>query len=232
MYCDSSQIKFDLTQHQKRAAGFTLLEVAVVLVVIALVMVGGAQLLSGTQVAVQQTTGQASLQQARAALLEFVRLQRRLPCPDTNGSGREGSCQNGELSGTLPYVSLGLTMPTITTASPAIRYAVLRGVNADLVRPTSLTGPLSDAISQSGTVSDGTLELMAVIRGWVSQTATSSLPFIGDANAGCRQPAFNPAFALSLSSLAKGAKGPLCFTQQDVWVGVPELLDFVNRIAQ
>ncbi|WP_367651044.1 prepilin-type N-terminal cleavage/methylation domain-containing protein [Burkholderia seminalis] len=41
VYCDSSQIKFDLTQHQKRAAGFTLLEVAVVLVVIALVMVGG-----------------------------------------------------------------------------------------------------------------------------------------------------------------------------------------------
>lgn len=219
----------------KRLGGFTLLEVAVVLVVIALVMLGGAQLLSTTQIAIQQTGSQSSLQQARAALLEFVALQRRLPCPDLTGStGREGDangiCPQGVLSGQLPYVTLGLPMPATNATSPGIRYAVLRDVtSADLVQPRNTAGALSDAIDQSGAISDGSLELMAALRYWATQAVSASSPFIGSANAGCRSPAFNPAFALSSSPLAKGAKGPLCFTQQDVWVSVPALLEFVNE---
>lgn len=238
VYRDSSQPGRAPILRRTRAAGFTLLEVAVILVVIALVMVGGAQLLSGMQVAVQQSGTASSLQQARAALLEFVALQRRLPCPDLTGtSGREGNangvCPPGALSGQLPYITLGLPMPAINATSPGIRYAVLRDpVSADLVQPQNTAGALSVAINQSGTVSDGSLELMAALRQWASRSVSARLPFIGGANSGCAGPAFNPAIALSASGVAIGASRPLCFTQQDTWVSVPELLEFVNRRTQ
>ena len=95
-------------------AGFTLIELAMVLFIVGLLLVG---LLSPLAVKVEQeerATTQASLDDIHEALIGFVLGNGRLPCPDTDtpADGVEnpppvgGSCPND--TGTLPWVTLGV----------------------------------------------------------------------------------------------------------------------------
>ena len=95
-----------------RQPGFTLIELAMVLFIIGLLLVG---LLSPLAVKVEQeerATTQARLDDIREALIGFALGNRRLPCPDTDGDGVENpaapaaSCTSD--AGTLPWVTLGV----------------------------------------------------------------------------------------------------------------------------
>ncbi len=95
-----------------RVAGFTLIELAMVLFIIGLLLVG---LLSPLAVKVEQEERgktQASLDEIHAALIGFALGNRRLPCPDTDGDGVENpaapaaNCTSD--AGILPWVTLGV----------------------------------------------------------------------------------------------------------------------------
>lgn len=102
-----------------RTRGFSLVEMAVVLVVFAL-MLTGLLMITGTQLATQRAKDtQRLLAEARQALLGFAAVNGRLPCPaapntpaGAPGAGVERTptatgCTGGQ-AGVLPWATLGL----------------------------------------------------------------------------------------------------------------------------
>lgn len=87
--------------------GFTLIEMAVVLVIVGLLL-GGMLMPLATQMETdrrKETT--ATLESIREALIGFAVINNaRLPCADTNGDGRE-NCPT--TTGGLPYADLGVS---------------------------------------------------------------------------------------------------------------------------
>lgn len=103
----------------RRLRGFSLVELAVAMVVVALVL-GGLLQLTATYSATQRTRDtERLLEQAREALLGFAAANGRLPCPaqPTLASGAAGAgvertatatgCTGGQV-GVLPWATLGL----------------------------------------------------------------------------------------------------------------------------
>lgn len=94
-----------------RTRGFSLIELAVVLVIIGL-MLGGLLVPLSTQMETdkrKETT--ATLASIREALIGFSIINKRLPCPDTNQDGIE-NCSLTQPNGTLsflPYADLGVS---------------------------------------------------------------------------------------------------------------------------
>jgi prepilin-type N-terminal cleavage/methylation domain-containing protein len=98
------------------SAGFTLAELAIVLLIIGL-LVGGALIPLGAQVELKRIgDAQKSLDDIKEALLGYAAANGRLPCPDTTGDGVEDrtavngldGCQGGVYEGNLPWVTLGI----------------------------------------------------------------------------------------------------------------------------
>lgn len=98
-------------------AGVTLLELAIVLLVLGLVLAGGLTPLAAQLEARDRTLTADRLEAAREALLGFAGSRGRLPCPDADGDGRadppfdptqkaSASCQRA--TGWLPAVDLGV----------------------------------------------------------------------------------------------------------------------------
>lgn len=103
------------------ARGFTLVELAVVLVIVSL-LAGGLIMTVGSQVDQRQRSEtRQQLEEARDALLGFAAShlaadgKPHLPCPDTDGDGLENRTGNActNTSGTLPFVDLGLSRQDI-----------------------------------------------------------------------------------------------------------------------
>jgi prepilin-type N-terminal cleavage/methylation domain-containing protein len=98
-------------------SGFTLLEIAVALLVIGVIVSIGA----GAYVGAFQVGGGRLVNESKLALLsekviEFARTRGRLPCPDFDGDGYEdldagGICTTGIRVGFLPYASMDLSRP-------------------------------------------------------------------------------------------------------------------------
>lgn len=104
--------------------GFTLLEIAFVMIIIGLLAGGGVSLMKNLTERKMRTETVDSLQQARSSLTSFVVNNGRLPWADSDDDGLENSGSN---SGTLPY----LTLQTIPT--DAYKRAMGYAVNANLV---------------------------------------------------------------------------------------------------
>ena len=112
-----------LRQHlrqRQRQAGFSLLELAMGLVVLGLVTVLLVQFLQTASRGRTDVTSAHLLRRADDALLAYVMIHSRLPCPAVDGTGEE-DCNAGQL-GQLPYRSLGLP----DANARRIRYGVLR----------------------------------------------------------------------------------------------------------
>lgn len=109
--------------------GFTLIELAVVIVIVALVL--GALLVPlATQIQTRQVKETRDrLADIKEALLGFAVTQGRLPCPDTDRDGVENACTGAGsitdvVEGFLPWQDLGV--PPTDTWDHIFRYAVTR----------------------------------------------------------------------------------------------------------
>ena len=111
--------------HMNRARGFTLIEIAVVLFIVALLGGAIAQYLAGQISATKQAITQTRQASIKAALTNFIARNNRLPCPAiaTTPSGAVGDGVEAPwpgctgtvnvvtplvATGTVPWVSLGL----------------------------------------------------------------------------------------------------------------------------
>ena len=94
---------------QNTQQGFTLLEMAVVMVVLGLIL-GGILMPLSTQMEKQdRDETQNILEEIQEALIGYAMANGRLPCPDTDGDGMIDMttiCTN--VQGTIPWVDLGL----------------------------------------------------------------------------------------------------------------------------
>lgn len=98
-------------QGSRLSSGFTLIEVAIVLFVLALL--GGAILVPLSAQVEQRYYDETTrtMNDVRDALLGFAVVNRRLPCPDTDGDGIEnpaGGPPCTSAQGSLPWATLGI----------------------------------------------------------------------------------------------------------------------------
>lgn len=100
--------------------GFSLLELAVVLVVLGVVAILLVQFLGTASQERQEIAKRNLLTRADDALLAYAMVNSRLPCPASNGSGLE-DCAAGQV-GKLPFKTIGLP----DASARRIRYGVLR----------------------------------------------------------------------------------------------------------
>ena len=155
-----SRLRSDLLSAQnselRTETGFTLAELAIVLIVITL-LVAGLLVPLTAQIQLRQISDtQKTLEQAREALIGFAISQGRLPCPAAPGTnGKEnpingGDCPNA-LNGFLPAITLGIT-PTdnqgylMDAWGNRIRYAVDK---------TTINDPLGIPINSPFTSTNG-----------------------------------------------------------------------------
>jgi len=114
--------------------GFTLIEMAIVLVIITILIGGLAMPLSAQIQARRIAETKQTLQEAREALFGYamthpaaaVPTNRYLPCPDSNGDGREDRVSDTQCTayqGLLPWVDLG-TAPQDAWGN-RLRYAIV-----------------------------------------------------------------------------------------------------------
>ncbi len=104
--------------------GFTLLEVAIVMIIIGVLTGGGITLMKILTERKARNATMTHLQQTRSALINFSVINGRLPFADNDGDGIENS---GATNGELPYLTL--QMPPSDSYKRFLRYEV----NANLV---------------------------------------------------------------------------------------------------
>lgn len=94
----------------KRQTGFSLVEMASVLAIVALLLGGLLPAMSAQVEQQRRNETRKYMDEVRDALLGYAIANKRLPCPDTNGDGAaEAACTTvAQQVGTLPYMDLGV----------------------------------------------------------------------------------------------------------------------------
>ncbi len=92
--------------------GFTLVEMAVVLVIVGLMLGGLLMPLSAQMDQSNLSKTRKDLDEIKEALIGYAMVNGRLPCPDTDGNGTDDGCSNTNSTvssgGNLPWVELGV----------------------------------------------------------------------------------------------------------------------------
>ena len=135
-----------LTSYRKRLAGFSLVELAIVLLISGILMSAGLSLLTVKRSAAQLDTTQKHQEAIKQALISYLGKNRRLPCPSTTTGGTDdrggaspAPCK--QYSGIVPYAELGLDRAAALDGwENFITYVVSQNLNA-----TPLTQPLAPA---------------------------------------------------------------------------------------
>jgi prepilin-type N-terminal cleavage/methylation domain-containing protein len=144
----------------KQYAGFTLVEMAIVLVILAFVLSALLLPLQAQRTQAFQAQTESTLENAKRALLGFAQQQGRLPCPATaasNGIESQAPAGSGTCTqqvGFLPAASLGI-QPTnvqgfaIDAWNNPIRYGVTQTNNAGVVTThfTTVNGMANQGIA-------------------------------------------------------------------------------------
>ncbi len=92
--------------------GFTLVEMAIVLVIVGLLVAAFLTPLTSQLEQTRLIEARRDLQEIKGGLLGFAVINLRLPCPDTSGDGVEDACSDtsnvNSTGGNLPWVTLGV----------------------------------------------------------------------------------------------------------------------------
>jgi prepilin-type N-terminal cleavage/methylation domain-containing protein len=107
--------------------GFTLIEIAIVMVIIGVLAGGGVSLMGMLTKRKSRTETLDYLKDVQAAIISFADINGRLPWADTSGDGAENS---GAASGTLPYQSLKVS-PT-DSYKRTLRYEINANLGTNL----------------------------------------------------------------------------------------------------
>jgi prepilin-type N-terminal cleavage/methylation domain-containing protein len=127
-------------------SGFTLVEMAIVLVIIGL-LIGGLLVPLATQKEQEKRSENAALlDEAVQALIGFAVVHGRLPCPDTDAltsptRGQENTCAADNTTayyGRLPWVTLGINAEFDPWADGTVTHTVHYAVNGTYVGPFTL----------------------------------------------------------------------------------------------
>lgn len=170
-----------LNRCHRPPAGFSLIEMAIVLLIVSLLLGGLLMPLSAQVEQRRANQTQQRLEQAREALIGFAIANGRLPCPATAAShGAEvpaggGVCGGGD--GFLPAVTLGL--PQVNGSGYALdgwnsplRYAVTTATDAAGNRFTA-AGGMQGMINAAGNAALYSLPNLTVCSSSIGITATS-----------------------------------------------------------
>lgn len=145
------------TKQLKNTHGFTLIEMAIVLVVIGIILSAVQGFYRNSIETTEFVKIQSQLESINQALVTYALQNKRLPCADTDGNGYEasgtGSCGTGVMNqtGAVPYKTLGMNQMASTQAQLSKRnivYGVYRNgngtaaIDADLTDNKERTGDL------------------------------------------------------------------------------------------
>ncbi len=104
----------------RRARGFTLIEILVVLIIFGIVLTMAAAVTRGLAATQKRSITATRMATVDAAIVQFVAVQKRMPCPadgslpsTANNAGLEagldGNGCSAQVNGIVPWISLGLT---------------------------------------------------------------------------------------------------------------------------
>jgi prepilin-type N-terminal cleavage/methylation domain-containing protein len=128
--------------------GFTLLEIAIVMVIIGILTGGGVSMMRILTERKARNETADYLQQVRSALISFAVTQGRLPSADSDGDGLENS---GQGAGNLPYLTL--QVPPTDAYKRVLRYEV--NTNLDTTSLATTCSALRGGLAVSPSVVDG-----------------------------------------------------------------------------
>jgi prepilin-type N-terminal cleavage/methylation domain-containing protein len=169
----------------RKVQGFTLVEMAMVLVIMGLLLGGGLTLLS-TQIEQQKVKGtERQMEEVKEALIGFAIANGRLPRPATSpvDGAERGNCANvAQCTGFIPWVTLGVNR--LDGWNKIVRYSVQREfANAPITFATLLTPPTKTVQSRNGTgaLVPVAIEVPAVVfshgrRNWGTTDAGGAIP--------------------------------------------------------
>ncbi len=136
-----------MPDHMNTVRGFTLIELAIVIVIIGIV-ISTVQVFYRDSINVSKFVKiEAQLESINQSLISFVINNKRLPCADTNGDGYEGNttvtCGAGTANqtGAVPYKTLGMNQMANTQTQLEKRnivYGVYRNQNLTLLDDADL----------------------------------------------------------------------------------------------
>ena len=178
--------------------GFTLTELAVVLVIVAL-LIGGLLVPLGAQDEIRRTAEtRKTLADAAEALLGFAASNGRLPCPTilathgqesfaSGGDASNGNCSNF-YDGYLPASSLGLSGSNqdglaVDAWGQPIRYAVYTGSIGGMSNPFTRTDGMRNATLASLASTDHTISVCASATGTNNSSCNSAIELVRKAPA-------------------------------------------------
>ncbi|MDR0771396.1 MAG: type II secretion system GspH family protein [Burkholderiales bacterium] len=191
--------------------GFSLLELAFVLVVIGVLGLFARFAFSGADDVRQQQQAKAQAEVVREALRYYVLANKRLPCPDFNADGYEDrdstseACSGGGEIGFVPYHSLGLT----PSEENRMTYGVYRAASPnDITFLTERTDDLEGAPGYMG-VGDAIVALRE-IPATVSGTNLFVAGINADGSSNCAAAvSVHPAFVLIVPNTDRDGDGNL-----------------------
>ena len=133
----------------KRQGAFSLMEMAVVLAILGLLLIGVGKIFPALRGETLQGQEPEQLALADEAILGFALKNHRLPCPaPSGGNGRERVAADGGCAATVgefPFHTLGLRLPA------RLRYGVWQDANASLTRASARHTPELPPLSSSAT---------------------------------------------------------------------------------
>lgn len=111
----------------KQQAGFSLIELALVLMIVGLLTAGALSVLSSQREQVKYADSDKALAQTKQALLSFLVVNKFLPCPDSSGDGLENRSEQAcdSVAGEVPYRDIGLRLADVRDGfGNRLRYVV------------------------------------------------------------------------------------------------------------